>query len=486
MDIYIAHRDVTTYPSPEAAYSPSVRYPEYPFGEPGGVDNPVYDMVRDTLHGLGLDDAHFGRPDWNPLGDIIRRNDTVLLKPNLVSHQNGAEGKGGTLDSLVTHASVLRAVTDYCLIALRGTGRIILADAPVQSCDFGTLMERGHYRVLEQFYRAHDVEISFADLRSTCAVREKNGLLTQEVNKRCAFGARVVELGADSAFAGVGEERENRLRVTNYDPAVMRAHHHGQTQEYFISDALLMADVVIDLPKPKTHRKAGITGCMKNFVGINASKDYLPHHTMGYPERGGDEYPARSLSKRLNSALQEQIDIASAHHSVSGAKFWQGVLWCKRAAFRLAGVHSSAGVSEGNWAGNDTIWRMVTDINRIVTYADRDGVMRETPQRRVFCLCDLIVAGENNGPLSPTDRPMGMIVAGEDRLELDRLLASLFGVDPEKIPCVAKAEYGERYALVRSHCRIRSNDPALQADIAEEIDCGDYPHAAMPPGWESV
>jgi uncharacterized protein (DUF362 family) len=30
----------------------------------------------------------------------------------------------------------------------------------------------------------------------------------------------------------------------------------------------LQADVFINLPKPKTHKRAGITGAMKNLVGI--------------------------------------------------------------------------------------------------------------------------------------------------------------------------------------------------------------------------
>ena len=71
------------------------------------------------------------------------------------------------------------------------------------------------------------------------------------------------------------------MRITNYDYHEVNRHHRGDRHEYCISEACLSADVIINLPKPKTHRKAGYTGALKNMVGINAAKDYLPHHTKG-------------------------------------------------------------------------------------------------------------------------------------------------------------------------------------------------------------
>ena len=77
---------------------------------------------------------------------------------------------------------------------------------------------------------------------------------------------------------------------------------------YLLPASILKADVFINLPKLKTHRKAGITGAMKNLVGINGSKDWLPHHTAGPREDGGDEYLHRSARKRLVSYLRDQIE----------------------------------------------------------------------------------------------------------------------------------------------------------------------------------
>jgi hypothetical protein len=39
----------------------------------------------------------------------------------------------------------------------------------------------------------------------------------------------------------------------------------------------------------------GMTCALKNLVGINANKNWLPHHTEGTPEQGGDQFPAGTL-----------------------------------------------------------------------------------------------------------------------------------------------------------------------------------------------
>src|SRR6185436_18604054 len=117
-----------------APFDPGERFPEMPAGAAIAASrNPVYAAVRESLHRLGLDEARFGTPQWNPLGDLVGPGARVLLKPNLVRHEN--HGPGGT-DCLVTHGSVVRAVLDYVLLALQGTGAVWIGDSPVQGCDF--------------------------------------------------------------------------------------------------------------------------------------------------------------------------------------------------------------------------------------------------------------------------------------------------------------------------------------------------------------
>ena len=59
------------------------------------------------------------------------------------------------------------------------------------------------------------------------------------------------------------------------------------THEYLISRSAMDADVFINLPKLKTHKKVGVTLSLKNLVGINGDKNYLPHFCIGTPAEGG-------------------------------------------------------------------------------------------------------------------------------------------------------------------------------------------------------
>ncbi|MFR5984215.1 MAG: DUF362 domain-containing protein [Bacilli bacterium] len=63
-----------------------------------------------------------------------------------------------------------------------------------------------------------------------------------------------------------------KYAITNYNLKYMHSHHCQGKHEYLISKDILDADVIINVPKPKCHRKAGITASMKNFVGVNSKK----------------------------------------------------------------------------------------------------------------------------------------------------------------------------------------------------------------------
>src|SRR5215471_16321630 len=84
--VAITRTRTAVYPS-TAPYHPSEKYPEYPFG--------------------------------NPLGHVIEPGMTVVVKPNFVLSRHS---QGKDLFGIITHPSVLRAVMDYCWIALKGEG----------------------------------------------------------------------------------------------------------------------------------------------------------------------------------------------------------------------------------------------------------------------------------------------------------------------------------------------------------------------------
>ena len=156
----------------------------------------------------------------------------------------------------------------------------------MQECNFEKLIEEsGHAKLIEwckEKYKGVDIGIvAFRDLKSTV----KNGIHKYDIVSIST--GKVIDLADESELAKMGEYQENNIRITNYDPDILRKHHNKQKHEYYISNYVLQADVIINMPKPKTHRKAGVTIALKNLVGINARKEYLPHHTNGSVEEGG-------------------------------------------------------------------------------------------------------------------------------------------------------------------------------------------------------
>jgi uncharacterized protein (DUF362 family) len=465
--IYFERRAVYSYPSP-APFHPGAAYPEYPWpGSLASEENHAYDMVRHALYGLGMDAKNYGTPRWNPLGEVIREGDTVLLKPNMVLHENVIRRNG--TDCLITHPSVVRAVADYAAIALKGSGRIVIGDAPIQTCDFETLVREQGYLELVSFYRQQGLAVSLHDFRLFKSVL-RAGLVVNKLNDHDQMANyTVVDLGEGSEFHGMAEERYRKLRVTNYDPDRMLEHHNSRKNEYLVPNIILAADVVINMPKPKTHKKAGVTIALKNLVGITGHKDWLPHHSQGSLSEKGDEYPHRSWLKGTKVLLQEQIDKASIAGKYPLAVGLKGA----QAGFRLLDkLLSKDGVNDGNWFGNDTIWRTIIDLNKVLLYADKQGVLQDTPQRRVMVVGDMIVSGEKEGPLLPSPKEVGVIGVGTDFVTFDAACATLMGFQVGKIPSVANAGKLARYPLAppgESSRVIRSNDHFWDNKRPEEI-----------------
>ena len=119
----MSHHDVSVniahgveYPS-IAPFHPSEAYPEWNGEAPLSHEkNPVYKLVRDCIKNLGLDAEHADTAEWNPFGDFVSPGDKVLIKPNLVLHFNGS---GADVRAVTTHASVIRPVLDYVILALK-------------------------------------------------------------------------------------------------------------------------------------------------------------------------------------------------------------------------------------------------------------------------------------------------------------------------------------------------------------------------------
>jgi hypothetical protein len=109
-------------------------------------------------------------------------------------------------------------------------------------------------------------------------------------------------------------------------------------------------------------------------------------------------------------------------------------------------------IRSGNWYGNDTLWRMTIDLNKILFYANPDGTMRaphDGARKRFIGIVDAIRAGEGNGPLAPDPIEMHYLVWGANPVAIDAACATLMGFDAARIPTIARAFASARYPLAR-------------------------------------
>jgi len=379
----------------------------------GTEPNHGFEGVRAALFAAGLDAARHGQPDWNPLGCLAPRGGVVVLKPNFIRHWNPlGSGNGGTVESVITHGSIVRAAADYAALAVGPEGRVVVAEAPQQDCDFDRIREIAGLDAIVADFRSRGLTLEIIDLRRECVLFEDGVITERRALPGDPAGYREVDLGRASFFEGSGLD-PSRFRGADYDPGPTVTHHQEGRNAYLLSETVLSADLIVNLPKLKTHKKTGVTLALKNLVGINGDKNWLPHHTVGSVGEGGDEYPERSL-----------LDAARSR-AVEWARPWlhrgRGLAWFRAARRAENSVRGTDFVRSGNWYGNQTTWRMCCDLNRCVAYSDRKGLHLDAsaPVRRILTVIDGIVAGEGEGPLAPADVPLGVVVASEDPVAAD-------------------------------------------------------------------
>ena len=167
---------------------------------------------------------------------------------------------------------------------------------------------------------------------------------------RVADEYQVIDLGSDSFLEDISDYAE-RFRVTCYDPRLMSSHHQKGKHEYLVTKKAFNADLLINLAKMKTHIKAGLTGALKNFVGINGHKEYLPHHILGSSESGGDCY---AKGNRMRDVYDETYDkFWTRYDSLSETARKAGAI-ALAGLWRASRVPTGDSISPGSWQGNET------------------------------------------------------------------------------------------------------------------------------------
>lgn len=463
-DVYVAQMDAPHYGTANERVPPELS---------NGISITTALMFLHRLFkDAGLDSAHYGSAKWNPLGDIIGDGQKVLLKPNWVVDRNHL--RNGSFECLVTHTSVIEAVLEY-LIKTRPS-QIIVGDAPIQGCDFEVLSQKCKLNDIKTRFEQMGYNISIRDFRMTKMLNGRYGDKTEfcrDLNDYYLF-----DLGNTSWLTPI-TTKNTEFRVTQYNPDKLKENHHSGTHRYLISREVIDADVVINLPKLKTHKKAGITGALKNMVGINGFKEYLPHHRKGGILKGGDCYYKGGWLKNLAENCLDKANKCKTDY-------------CRYCYFNIAAIVNKLDTVffkgdrsiDGSWYGNDTVWRMSLDLQRILHYGKNDGTIADTFQRKVITITDAIIAGDGEGPLSPSPVPLGIMTFGTNVAALEWVHAILMRFDPAKIPLLNNAFAQDKWPLVKfspGDIRVHINGEVLpNVEKAARFS----QHFSPPTGWK--
>lgn len=447
-DVFVVHTDA--------------RYPAFPYE---GADH-LFVALQSLF-------AMWGRNPTNPFEGWVKPGDRIVIKPNWVHHVNAAEDG---IDALVTHTSLIKHLVDWLGVALKGDGRIVIGDAPLQSCDFEELVKRTRVADVVERARARfpGLDLLVEDWRLTLLDDRKAVQSSRaERDHTLAQRYRLVDLGRSSFLEEIADYAD-RFRVTCYAPEQMAAHHQRGKHEYLVTARVFDADLVVNLPKMKTHIKAGLTGALKNLVGINGHKEFLPHHMRGASEGGGDGYYKAHVLRDWYDSVYDRFwsryGTLSRLQKTAGGLLLGG-LW--RASRMLTRDSTSA----GSWHGNETVWRMTLDLNQLLYFGDG-------APRRIVSIVDGVVAGEGEGPLQPTSKRTGILVGGENPAYVDCVLARLMGYNVSRVPTVYHAIYHRKSRFGGPHVE----DVAVrlaQAGSSRTLPLEDLPDLAFvkPEHW---
>jgi uncharacterized protein (DUF362 family) len=425
------------------------------------------------------------------LGAIIReemqrwagglRPRRVVIKPNWVMHEVEA---AYPISALVTDARVIAESVRACFEIFPDVEHVTVGDCLEQRADWPLLCRQSglsaQIALLQQEFAGR---LAFRDLRSVVYKTDGDALVVDPAAPHGdPDGYCEVQMEAHSHLEPIAAEAE-RFSIHDHDTALTRGGHQSGDHRYLVARSILNADLVINLPKWKAHSKSGLTGALKNLVGINGDKSYLPHFRRGSPRWGGDEYSdeGRWLYWVQNNLYQVVRGTAAYELLRPG---WRAVKHINNAVRRRrknAALPADFYVVGGSWYGNQTLWRMIFDLNLVIQRCDRSGRLRAQPQRDVMAIVDGLVSGEGDGPLKATPRQTDMLFAGRDPFAIDCSLAWLMGFDPDAMPMLAKrgeflgTEWG-RFDLSNLKVWIDGQEQRL-------LDCRTNFEFKPAPGW---
>jgi uncharacterized protein (DUF362 family) len=398
---------------------------------------------------LGLDKYNYGKKTWDPFGEFNLIGKRILIKPNWLKHMHP---ENETIWCVITHPSFIRVVLDFIYIATKGNCSITIGDSPVQSADFDKIIELSKITEIKEHFRKYGLNFEVEDFRYERAFVNKSGMVVKTVelseNQNKSIAVNLFDRSLHKAI----EEDYKRFRVTDYNKKKMQLHHRPGHHEYLVSRTAIECDFFINLPKAKTHKKAGVTLSLKNLVGINCSKDWLPHHRQGIKSRHSDEYKKFYIFQWTEVFLSELSEMQK-HILVKKILFYLSRQFQRMQSARRK-VFNMKYFTEGSWHGNDTLWRTCLDLNRILLHSDKNGKLEETIHRDYLSIIDGVVGGEKEGPTNPEPIKSNFTVASLNPVLADYVATRAMGLDPLKIPIIKNSFFITNFPL----CTVKTED----------------------------
>jgi len=390
------------------------------------------------------------------LFSIISPGDNVVLKPNWVLEEH--QYRRGEWEQVITHPTIITAVLRRVVDQLGNKGQIIITDGPELNADFDKILSYQPLAEWKTITEHHNITLQIIDLREELYIQDKNVTIKKLKLQGDPKGKIVTNLlNENSEFYGHRKSMKGYFGAGS-DIREVNHSHDGHTNLYSVSRSILEADVFINLPKLKTHKKSGITCSLKNLVGINTYRNYLPHCSIGTPSEGGDQFPASHAKSRIESTLMPFI-----HQNFLGNSFLAKLFSPAIGIGKFIFGDNRQTIRGGSWYGNDTIWRMILDINKVLFYANPDGTLKVSHisnMKKCISIVDSIIAGEGNGPKAPDPVKAGYLIAGMNPVAVDAVCARIMNFDLYKIPSIFNAFRINNYPLVdftpeniRIHCK---------------------------------
>lgn len=358
----------------------------------------VYPLVEKAMMLINKD-----HPE-NPFSGIIRKGDTVVIKPNW--------GTQYLFPLPVTHPSIVVPVIEYAVKA--GAAKINIVEGPMtlyrsQKYFWGPAFVNATGLVQELRKRYPDVEFRFQDANDDQFIW--------------------VDLGDASTFSGVygvpdldHDGHTGFARNIFFNVSDMNGYNPGKyrTGIYAIAKSYLEGDVFIGVPKLKTHGWSGVTAALKNLMGLNirTTSHFLP------PEVVTEYQDNKDFALYRESPLRDV-----PHYSKAS---WDGHGFINR---KLIGYE------------NDILWRSLGDLNKLIRYTDKNGKMHDSFQRRYAVVVDAIIGTDRGGPVSPSTVETNAIVAGFDPVAVDAACLRLMNWNYQQIRLVNNINEMKNYRV---------------------------------------